>query len=236
MLEDDRLAEFLQVLRQRLRVMGEIAVRRAVYHNAFYAQPFEQAGHDDGSYGVDRVEDDPEVGVAYRFLVDSLQVNHRLDMFVGEIVLGDLTEVVDQGEIEASAFGEFEDGLSFGRCEELAFLVQELEGVPLAGIVRCSNDDAPVGSGENDGHFSGRSGGESGLDHVDAARCEGAADELLYHVAAQTRILTDHDLVAGTVRTGPPFAKADTVCICEFDDIDWSEALAGRTSDGTPYA
>ena len=42
---DDGAGKFFEVLRQRLRVVGEVAGRLAVEFHAFYAQSFEQARH-----------------------------------------------------------------------------------------------------------------------------------------------------------------------------------------------
>ena len=56
-------------------------------------------------------------------------------MLVGVVVLGDVSEVVNVGEIKVLGLGKVKDCLTFGRREELSAVVEKLEGVPLARVV-----------------------------------------------------------------------------------------------------
>ena len=67
--------------------------------------------------------------------------------------------------------------------EELALVVQELEGVPLAWIVGGGDDDAAVGVMMQHGHLRGRGGGEPGVDDIGPHSLEGAAHQAADHIA-----------------------------------------------------
>ena len=237
LLADDRLAQLDEVLRQRLGVVGEVARGLAVEGDAFHAEALQQARHDDAAHGVDGVEHHLEAGLADRFRVHGLQGQDGVDVLVGEVMLLDAAQLVHRGEVEVARFREVQDGLAFGRGEEFAVLVEQLEGVPLARVVAGGQDDAAVCAGEADGQLRGRGGGEAALHHVHAAGHEGAADELLDHRAAEARVAADDHLVAlAAVRGGLAHLQARTVCIGELNDIDGGQGLAGGTADGAADA
>ena len=236
MLADHSLAEIGEVLGQGLRIVGKVPVRGAVDHDAFDAHAFQKALHDNGADGIDGVEHHPETGFADSLLIDRLEVDDGLDVLVGEVVLGDMSQIVNGSEVELTALRAVQDGLSLSRIKEFAFLVEKLEGVPLTGVVRCGEDDAAVRFRENDRHLRGGSGGVAGLDHVNAASYEGAADKLLHHLPAQAGVLSYHDLVPRAVCMRPAFAQLRTVCVSELDDIDGGEAFAGGAADGSADA
>ena len=116
-------------------------------------------------------------------------------MLVGEVVFGDFAECIDRGEVEVAFFGEVEYGLAFCCGEEFALIVEEFEGVPLARIVGCGDDDAAVCSGHFDCEFGGRCGCEAALDYINAAADNGAAHQLLDHLSGQSRIPSHHEFV-----------------------------------------
>ena len=76
-------------------------------------------------------------------------------MLFGEVVFGDVAELIHGGEVELPALGAVKDGLPLGGVQELSLLVEELERVPLAGVVRRGEDDATVRVREDHGHFGG---------------------------------------------------------------------------------
>ena len=169
-------------------------------------------------------------------LTASTSTAGRARTAVGEILFLDRAQVVDLREGELLGGGEVQDGLAFHGGEELALVVQELEGVPLARVVAGGQDDAAVGLREEDGHFRGGRGGEAALDDIDTAAHEGSDDELLHHVARQTGVLADDDLVAGTVRLRLALRQRGGVSGREFDDVNGSERVARCATDGAADA
>ena len=182
------LAQVLEIGGKRLGIVGEISGGLAVEPDAFHAQFFEQARHYYATYGIHRIHDHLETGILDGLYIDGLKGEDGIYMFIGVIMLFYMSEFIYRSEIEDSAFRTVQNGLSLRRGKELPFLVKELEGVPLPGIVRCRENDAAVCMGKADSKFRRGSGSESALHHIDAAGNEGAAHELLHHLAAQAGI------------------------------------------------
>ena len=216
--------------------MGEIARRFAVELHALDTQALQQAGHDQAADAVDGVHDDLETGRPDGFSVHVLQRQDGIQVLFGEVMLRDAAQLRHRCEIEFAAFGAVQDGLAFGRREELAPLVQELEGVPLLRVMGGRQDDAAVRAGESHRHLGRGRRGESRLDDIHAAGDQGAADQLLHHGAAQARILADHHLIACAVGMGPALAQGRAIGIGEFDNINRRQALSGPAADRTSDA
>ena len=232
LLADDGTAQVHEVHGKRLRVVGEIARRIAVEFDAFHAQALEQARHDDAAHGIDGVHHHGEMRVADGLHIHGRKGQDGVQVLVGEILFLDRAQVVDLREGELLGGGKVQDGLAFHRGEELALVVQELEGVPLARVVAGGQDDATVGLREEDGHLGGRRRGETAFDDIDAATHEGPDDELFHHVARQAGVLADDDLVAGTVRLRLALGQRRGIGCREFHDIDRSEGVARCATDG----
>ena len=73
-------------------------------------------------------------------------------------------------------------------------LVEQLEGVPLLGIVRGGQDDASVSLLEDHGHLHSGGGGQAGVDHVYSAGPQGAADDLVHHWTRDAGVAAYHYL------------------------------------------
>ena len=156
--------------------MGEIAVRSAVERDALHPEPFEQPGQYDAADGIDAVQHDLEAGLPDGIRIHRIQGEDCIYVFVREIVVRDLPEAVDSGEVEFPFLRKVQDRLPFRRSEEFSRGVQQLERVPVARIVAGGDDDAAVRSGERDSKFRGRSAGESAAHDVHAAGDQGSAD------------------------------------------------------------
>ena len=135
----------------------EIAGGGAVELDDFlHAERAEELRDDDATNGVHRVDSDGETGFGDSLAVDERQGEHLLDVpaVVGGVGV-DLSEIVDFCESELSGVGYAEHLGAFLRVEELAFLVEKLEGVPLAGIVRCGEDESAACVLAGDGKLGG---------------------------------------------------------------------------------
>ena len=91
-----------------------------------------------------------------RFHIDRIKGEDSVQMLVRVVVFRDVSEIIDIGETEILRLREIKDSLTFGGGEELSFVVEKLQGVPLAWVVRGCEDDPSVGLGESHGHLCGR--------------------------------------------------------------------------------
>ena len=67
--------------------------------------------------------------------------------------------------------------LALSIVEELATLVEELEGVPLAWVVRCCDDDAAISHVCDNCHLCARGGAEAYVDNIYACAEECSLDK-----------------------------------------------------------
>ena len=155
-------------------------------------------------------------------------------MGLGEVFPREFADAVDVHEIEVTGLGHPLEGLAFGIGEEFALFVQELEGVPLLGIVRGGEDDAAVGVLEKDGHFGRRSRGQAGVDHVDAAGQERTAHHVVDHFAGNARIAADHDFQPFLVRI--LHLELAGISRRESYDVNGRQSIAHGAANGTPDA
>ena len=232
LLADDGLAELDEVLRERLGIVGEFARGLAVEADAFHAEALEEAGHDDAANGIDRVDDHLEVRSLDGGDVNGLQRQDGVEVLVREVFLLDVAEGLDGREVEVLAGGEVQDGLAFHGGEEFALVVKELEGVPLARVVRGGEDDAAVCLGEENGHFGRRGRCEAAFDDINAAADERTDDKLFDHVTAQAGVLADDHLVALAVRGRFALRERCRIGIGKLDDVNGGQCVAGGAADG----
>ena len=231
-LTNDGLAQLDQVLGQRLRIMGEIARGLAVDGYALHAQALEQARHDDAAHAVHRVQNHLEAGLLDRGQVHGLELQHGLDVLVREVVLLDRAQLIHRREIEILAGRKVQDRLTLDRREELALVVQELEGVPLARVMRSCEDDAAVRICECHGQLGRGSAGKAAFHHVHSAGDEGSADQLLHHLAADSGVPSDNHFVAlAVIGRGLTARESRAVRVCKLHYVYRGEAFACRAAD-----
>ena len=221
-----------EIGRQRLRIVGEMAVRLTVERDAGHAEGLEEGGHTDAAYGVDGIEHHLEAGSPDGRYVDEGIIEHGIDVRLREILLRQRPDPVDVHEIEVFRFGHLLQGLSFGIGQELALFIEEFQGVPLLGVMRGGEDDTAVGVFEADGHFRRGRGSQSGVDHVDAAGKERAGDHVVHHLSGDTGVAADNHFIPVFSRE---FQQELTGIGCrEFDNVERGESVADRAADGTP--
>jgi len=112
--------------------------------------------------------------------------------------------------------GDVGIGVGFGRAtddlravrsrDEGALGVEEFEGVPLDGVVRGGEDDAPVRPFTRHGHLDGGRGGQPQVEDVNPHAHQGTGHQALDHVARGTGIPPDHD-----EGPRPPFPRGESV-------------------------
>ena len=80
-----------------------------------------------------------------------------------------------------------------GRGQEQAVPLQELQGVPLLGVVAGGDDHAADGVALLDRHLGGRRGGDADVHHVVAGRGQGRRHRVQDHGPAGAGVAADHD-------------------------------------------
>ena len=126
----------LQVLLQRLRIVGEVAIGFLVEELEAYAQTFEQLGQDDASHAVDTVDTNGETGLTNHICIDQSKVHDAVDVTLVEtMVLHIFAQRVDIGILEILALSDGQHLGTIGSGKELALVVQELQCIPLTGVV-----------------------------------------------------------------------------------------------------
>ena len=94
--------------------------------------------------------------------------------------------------------------------------------------MRGGKDDTAAGSFSLHGDFSGGSGGESDVDHVEAHAHEGGHDEAVNHRTGKARVAS-HDDFVGIDSSG--FADKCGVGGGEFHHIERAKPFAGSAAD-----
>ena len=101
-----------------------------------------------------------------------------------------MAQSIHLGEREIFCFGDGQHTFAFGVIEEFAFFVEQLEGVPLLGVMAGGEDNTSCGFLAGDGQFGSRRGCQPDIHHIVAHAHECTANDGLYHVSAQTGVAT----------------------------------------------
>ena len=179
----EEVTNFAEVLLERLGVVGEVAGRFGVEpRHLGYAELSEEFGEDDAAHRVDGVDGHGEVGTADGVDVDEFEFLNHFDVVVA-VVLGVATEAVhvDKFKIAAVGFAYHLGGFCGG--QEFAFLVEELQCVPLAGVMAGGDDDTAAGAFHRDSQLCGRSRGQSDVHHVETHAHKCTTNYMAYHFA-----------------------------------------------------
>ena len=189
-------AQVHKVRGQRLRIVCELPGRLAVESDALHSESLQQPGHHDAAHRVDRIQHHLEAVCADTLRIHQRMSQDSLHVRVGKVLLHVRAQRIHIAVREAFAVGYLNQFRTLGGIEELPVLIEQLEGIPLLGIVRSRQDDTSVGLLEDHGHLHSRSGGQTGVDHVYAAGSQGSADYLVHHGARDTGITSHHHLEA----------------------------------------
>lgn len=220
-----------KVLGDGLGIVLEVAGRVAVQlYNFVHAESLEQAGDGDSAGGVDGIYGYAEVGFLDGFSINQFELEHALDMGVdGVVVFGDFAKVVDFCETDFVALCQSEHLVAFGCVDELALLVEELECVPMAGVVAGCDDDAAIGLVLYYRHFGGRGGGEACFDNIDAHALKGSYYKTVDHGAGKTGVASYYEGESLPVVLA---LEEGGECGGELDNVDGAESIACGTADG----
>ena len=191
-----QFAYLLEVLRQWFGVVREVAVRRAVEaDDILHTQRLQQCGDSQSADGVHAVDSHGEVSLTDRLCIHQTQVKHVLDM-IGQIILVlDSTQAVNLGKGEVLLFGYGQHLFALGVRQELTSFIQELQGVPLHGVVAGGKDDSSCRPLADDCQLGGRRGSQTDIHHLIADAAQRSADQHINHLSADARVTTDNEFV-----------------------------------------
>ena len=149
------------------------------------------------------------------------------------VILHLTAQVVHVGIVKVLGFGQAQHLLALGIGQELAIVVQQLEGVPLLGVVGCGDDDATTGMLTHHSKFGCGGCGKADVDHIKAHTHEGTDYGIEHHTARQTGVTSDNDNIGLDGRIA---AHKRGIGRSEFDDIEGREAIASLAADGASYS
>src|SRR6266545_2779031 len=157
------------MLRERLQLAREAAVRLAVELRHPGAELLQQRGQRDAADARAAIHHDVECALADRGNVDVRQAEHAIEM-PGERVrlLADGAQLVPAGPEVVVLLEARPDLGSLALAEELTAGAQELERVPWGRVVARGEDDAARRAQMLDGELRGGCGGEADVHDVPA--------------------------------------------------------------------
>ena len=191
------LLDFNKVLLQRFGIVLEVTGRLCEQAgNLLHTELLEQLGQDDTTYTVYCIESHLEVCVAYCLNVNEVEIQNHVDvLLVVRVVLGVLAQVIHISILEILSLCNAENLLALLLVEELALLVQKLQGIPHTGVVACSEDDTAVCALHCNCNLGGWSAGQTDVHHIKAHAHQSTADNVLHHLARDTCVATNNNLV-----------------------------------------
>ena len=203
-----------EVLLQRFRVVLEVACGFCIERgDVFNPEGLEEFGQDDAAHGIDAVKCNMEILLLDGWHINEVETQHHVNvLLVVGVVLNVFAKTVNISIVEVFCLSNLQHLVAFGGIEKFAFLVEELESVPMTGVVASCDDDAATGTFHRHGYLSGGCGGKPDVDHL----------------ARDAGITTYYNLVAfhfcgATNQSG--------VCTCEFYNVEGIQALTGTSAN-----
>lgn len=172
-----------------------------------HAHTFQQSGYHNTPHGVHGIDRHPKAPFPDSLRIHQRQSQYPVNMLVAERgALYHAAERIDIRIGEIRRIREPQHLAPVGIAEELAPRVEQLESVPLPGIVARGDDDAAVGRLGRYGHLHSRCRAESEVYHIHPAPHKGTLHKAVNHLARKTGIAShsDHRPPAGDLPQQPP--------------------------------
>ena len=99
--------------------------------------------------------------------------------------------LIDGAELHI-AVGQRQYFGTIGSTQKFAFVVQQLESIPVFRVVAGSEDDATTGFFQRNGYLYSRGGTQAEVHHIDTDTLQGAANKTIHHLTADTCISSHH--------------------------------------------
>ena len=205
-----------------------MSVALAVQYLIVYAQGLEQLGQDDATHAVDGVGADAEPSLLDGFHIGQAQLHDAVYMaLVHGVVLDDAAQLLHRGIVEVLLLSHAQHLGAVGSGQELALAVQQLQCIPLRGVMAGGDDDAAVGLVPAYSQLGRRRGGQTDVDDLAAHACQGAAHHVANHRSADAAVATDHDsdlcFVCRsrrvTLHSTLLISDEGSVCRCKLNDV-----------------
>ena len=205
--------------------MGEVTRAGTVQDLIVHPQLLEELGQDDATHGVDGIHAHPELPGLDRFTIHEFQTQHGIDVtLVIGVIHRQLSQLVHLGIVKVLCLCQPQHLCAISRCQELPLLVQELQGVPLSGVMRGGDDDTTISAGHPHGQLRRRCRGIADVDHIIAHAHERSYYYVTNHQARDTAI-TAHYYFFATDKGGVGCGK--------LHNIKGVQRVTGLTADGT---
>ena len=171
----DGVRQIHEVFGQGLRVVGKMSCGVAMHRHNVHIERLKKKGHRQPARGVHRIHGHFQAGRTDGVGVDELQAQHVVHVLLQpRVVVGGGAGVVHVGKRQGR-LGQIQHAFSRILGQEFAMLVQQLQGVPLFGVVGGGQNQPAIGLQPWHGQFHRGGGAQSQVDHVDALGIQGTA-------------------------------------------------------------
>ena len=190
--------------------MSEVACWLTIEESICYTERIEQLRENNTTNRVDGIYTNLEVGIFNSLDIYELQSKYGVDMALVEcIVFCIFSEMIYICIIEVFLLSDVQHLVTVSCSKELTLLVEELEGIPLAWIVRSCDDDTAGCTTHGNSKFGGRSSSQTDVQHIVAHTHESSTNHILYHLARDARITAYND---GITLRSTATANEGSVC------------------------
>ena len=218
-----------KVLLQWLRVVSEVAVGLSIEELRLYAQGLQQLGQDDTADAVDAVDDNTKASLTNSLSIDEFECQHTFNVAaVHGVIFAIVAHVVDIGINEVFSSSDAQHLLAFCLVEELALAVEQLQRIPLAGVVAGRDDNATIGLEPAHGQFGGGRCSQSDVHHIEAHAHKGAADYVFHHLTRDACVASNDDAIVLRLACT---ADERRIGRCEFHNVERVQCVARRSAD-----
>ena len=203
-----KVADFCEVLLQGFGIVSEVTSRfciKVCYLS--YTELTEELGNDDTTDRVHCVECYREVSATDGFNIYEFEFLHMVNVALVVVeVLSVVTEVVNISKVKIAVISEAHYFSSFFGGKEFALFVEELQSIPLTGIVARCDNNTTYSLFHSHGEFSSRRRSKTDVYNIKAHTHERTTNCLTYHFARDTCVTTNDNLLA--VSANMLFTKA----------------------------
>ena len=164
--------------------MGEIAVCLAIENSVIYTESLQQIGQNDAAHAVDRVHTHLETGFFDGIHIHQFQAKYIFNVAcVERVVLSIFAQVVHISIGKVILISNSKHFVAVCLGEKFAFMIEQLECIPMAGVVAGGNNDAAGSSRHAHGQLCGWSCGKTYVDDIIATSHQTSAHNLVDHGA-----------------------------------------------------
>ena len=117
---------------------------------------------------------------------------------------------------------------TIGCSKELTLLVEKLESIPLAWVMRSCDDDTTGSTTHGYSQLCSRSSSQTDVQYIVTHTHQSSTNYILYHLARDTCITANHD---GVALRSTATTDECSVSRCKLDDVERIQSIARWTAD-----